>query len=434
MSPCLRSDGCIDGGRWQLLAGRSRLRRRRIYRGAWSIRRTKHNHRRQRRQCHLASDLTVALTAGAGSFSPGDHVCVEGGFTGGRGAYDEQSTITGVSGGNVTLPLAYYYETIAIFKGGPCGTYISSNADIALNGYRTSYHAIASFTGSDLIYAIPSGNGLNDRALPQTGSEPFTAGGTSDPNAAFQTFCGAEIEANLSAWNTPQIDPNVCAWTAGDTVESPHFPTQKVYGEFILANQNMPNSSSEGMGGINLQLGGMGLAAFAQGINILNSNSATWYTSGGGKLNRPECAYCSLGTWLAALRITAPADSIIKVDSHLPGQTSYNLFDDDGSFGGKIKIDAAGFTFTNGITCFSCQVSAPSFSATANIDTKGAGSTSEMSVVNGTLTSATPSFTQAGYLGSRADFGSVAYGTTTPVTPLLSIITDETYLGADRSE
>ena len=91
----------------------------------------------------------------------------------------EQSIISGVSGGSVTLPLAYPYTNIAIFKGGPCGTYISFSANLALSGYRTTYHAIASFAGSDLIYASPSGSGLNGAiqgTLPQAGVEPETHG------------------------------------------------------------------------------------------------------------------------------------------------------------------------------------------------------------------------------------------------------------------
>jgi hypothetical protein len=303
---------------------------------------------------NITAPQTIALTMVTGSFSPGDHVCVEGvGLP--YGGFDEQSIVTTFSSGTITLPLAYPYSAIAIFKGGPCGTYISFAANLALSGYRTSYHAIASFTGSDLIYAVPSAGGLNGMigsGLPIAGSEPETTNGSSDPNSAFQTFCGAEIIESLSSGNSPvQIDPNSCAWTVADTVESPHFPSQKVYGLYLSVNQNMPNLSNEGTGGINIDMKGMGVAGYTQGYQVTNTNSDAWYNSDGGKLAPPGCAFCMGGTWLDGLQMAeAPADSILKVLGHIPGQTSYNIFDDDGSFGGSIGLNSAGFNFSKSLT------------------------------------------------------------------------------------
>jgi hypothetical protein len=385
---------------------------------------------------NMTAPATIALTMVTGSFSPGDHVCVEG--TAAAGGFDEHSTVTSVSGGSITLPLAYSYTNVAIFKGGPCGTYISFSANLALSGYRTSYHAIASFTGSDLIYAVPSSFGLNGSigaGLPQAGAEPETTGGTSDPNAAFQTFCGAEIDEALSPNSSNvQLDPNSCAWTVGDTVESPHFPSQKVYGLFMMVNQNMPNLSNEGTGGINLAMSGMGVAGYTQGYQVNNLNSNAWYTSDGGKLAPPGCAFCATGTWYDDLLTTAPADSILRVNAHLPGQTSYNLFEDGtgSGFGGAIGVSAAGFNFSTSVNTAG-GFNGGGLNATGPINTITSGSTAEVSIINGSLTHATPSFTQAGYLGTRADFGTVAYATTGPVTPLLSIMTDATYLGTDES-
>ena len=383
-----------------------------------------------------AAPATIALTMVTGSFSPGDHVCVEG--TAVSGGFDEQSIVNSVSGSSITLPLAYPYTNVAIFKGGPCGTYISFSANLGLSGYRTSYHAIASFTGSDLIYAVPSAFGLNGSigaGLPQAGAEPETTGGSSDPNAAFQTFCGAEIDVALAPNDDPvQIDPNTCAWTPGDTVESPHFPTQGVTGLWALINQNMPYTNNEGMTGSSIEMGGMGLSGGAEGYSLENLNNSNWYSSDGGKLTPPLCPFCSTGTWFDSLNLAqSPSNSVIEVVGHIPGQTSYDIFKDSGAdFGGNIRLDASGFTFGTNVNTVG-GFSGAGLSVSSTMNTESAGSTASVSVINGALTGATASFTQAGYSGSRADFGAVAYASTGPVTPLLSLKTDDTFGGPNVS-
>jgi hypothetical protein len=202
----------------------------------------------------------------------------------------------------------------------------------------------------------------------------------------------------------------------------------------MMVNQNMPNLSNEGTGGINLAMSGMGVAGYTQGYQVNNLNSNAWYTSDGGKLAPPGCAFCATGTWYDDLLTTAPADSILRVNAHLPGQTSYNLFEDGtgSGFGGAIGVSAAGFNFSTSVNTAG-GFNGGGLNATGPINTITSGSTAEVSIINGSLTHATPSFTQAGYLGTRADFGTVAYATTGPVTPLLSIMTDATYLGTDES-
>lgn len=374
---------------------------------------------------------TVALTMVSGSFAPGDPVCVEGTAT--VGGFDEQSTIASVNGGNVTLPLAYPYTNIAIFKGGPCGTYISFSADLALNGYRTTYHAIASFTGSDLIFAVPSGGGLNQElnggALPQTGAEPETYGGVSDPTAAFQTFCGAEIVANLSAGNNPQIDPNVCAWAPGDTVESPHFPTQSVKGGLMLVNQNMP-ANGQGVGGWYKSIGGAGFATGdAFGDWTVNTNADSMYTSDGGWAAPPRCTYCTSGTWYDSLAVAeAPTDAMLKVLGHIPGQTSYKLLDDatSGGWGSITLTKGSGFSFSAPINCASCGFTGSGVAVSASMDAISTGSAAEMSVIDGD--SRSPHVTIAGRQGNTVlRLGGVPYAATGPVTPLFDLDTNQNY-------
>ena len=87
-------------------------------------------------------------------------------------------------------------------------------------------------------------------------------------------------------------------------MESPHFPTQGVNGMFLVENQDMPNST-RGTTGITLQIGGMGMAGDVQGYFIDNVTPDAWYTSGGGKLTPPQCAFCAAGTWLDGLRMNS---------------------------------------------------------------------------------------------------------------------------------
>src|ERR1017187_1541128 len=67
----------------------------------------------------------------------------------------------------------------------------------------------------------------------------------------------------------------------------------------------------------------------------------------------------------------SPADSILKVLGHIPGQTSYNIFDDDGSFGGSIGVSSAGFNFSTNLN-----------SPSGAFNGAGANLTSELSINN----------------------------------------------------
>lgn len=289
-----------------------------------------------------------AFTHGAGGpFSPGDKVVVVG------DQHEEQSVVTGVTGTapnqSITLSLANVNNNIAVFRGGLAGTYASMDGYLSgtqPTGYRTSYAAIGSITGSDWIYATLIYGTVGSYSLPVMGAEPVTTGGGSDVNAGVHFYCGARITTTPGSGN--YIEPNKCAWAPGDTAEDPDFMGQNIQGQWNLVNMNYPSLGGAREGGMLAQIGGLGAASSAFGYTIENaqSNAALYaYPGGSGLLTPGKCAYCAGlltngAIWQdTLLAVTAPTHAVLDIQDFLPGQTMLSLVQTPG--GGEINWNSA---------------------------------------------------------------------------------------------
>ena len=285
---------------------------------------------------------TFTLQAGAGSFTTG-LACVIG------NNFEEQGIISAVSGASptqtISIPLSKPEGSIAIFQGG-CH-FVSFNADLTLGTFDI-YPAV-SIDGHNLIYGYP-GYSQMFGGLPIAGAQPETTNGASDPKSAFSLYCGARV-TKLSGL-TPlvtNLEPNGCPWAAGDAVEDPDFPMQKVNGIVNTANQNTPSGGSASLEGIINGIGGMGAAGSAIGIENDNffSQDCAAYAIGtcGGNLT-PPTAFAVGGHWNTTFNLGyMPSSTLFNINGAHPGQTSYYVL--QGPWGGISNDSTGNFNISN---------------------------------------------------------------------------------------
>jgi len=274
----------------------------------------------------------VTFNDSTNGFSVGDHISVAG------TSYPEQSVITAVTTTGttqrVTCLLRNPNSQVIIFKGGVAGGYISSAANLAFSGMRSSYYAFGSLDGTNLIYGLNVGGGTTN-LLPQAGSEQWTSDGTA--NSEFTIYPGAEIVSNPD-YNNPagHIEQNNVPWTAGDVVENPHYPVYGGTGMWIIKSQITPANPRHGSSGFLLDIGGTGWGGGnTNHIQANNYNPVTYY-GGGGNANNTLVAPGALtftGPYSTGLFFgNAPQSGtdaqypLIKVGSPFDGVTQADVF------------------------------------------------------------------------------------------------------------
>jgi len=218
------------------------------------------------------------------SFRQGGVVCIAG------SEFPEQAPITAAGAPDHGIQLIQVMVRnpnafAAVFQGGICGQYISFDANLKLTGYRTSYYAFGSLTGSDLIYGNNLAGGLGKLAIPDpTGSE---AEAISGPNSGFHLYPGAEIVMNNSTGANPTLEPNAANWKPGDRVENPHFPSVSGNGLWIVHTQNSPTSGYYGSQAIHVDMVGAGISGKYRPFSVNNGQPGSLYQAGGGLLSAP---------------------------------------------------------------------------------------------------------------------------------------------------
>ncbi len=227
--------------------------------------------------------FTCNVTLKYGEFRPGGIACVTG------PNYPEQAPVTAVSppvNGAQTITLALRNPNLRganIFQGGPCGQYISFDANLALTGYRSSYYAFAALDPHHLIYGMALIG--NIYGLPMASeAERFGVAGRD----GYHLYPGCEVVTNKTLAADPVCEPNTVAWAVGDLVEAPHNVAVNVVGRFTDVVQNTPANGSLSAGEI-VDIHGMG----AVGGNFvarrtLNFNSYKLFTPFGGLLDAPD--------------------------------------------------------------------------------------------------------------------------------------------------
>lgn len=198
----------------------------------------------------------------------------------------EQVLITGAAPSvasvqNITFSCHYPQLTAYFFKGGVQGQYISFDADLALNGFPTSFYALGSLTGTDLLYGFYVTGICNAASLPDTGNFAATQSGT---GSGFHLYPGAEIVANTDGHHALTLEHNRVNWQVNDVVWNPHNVAQAGTALMVVKEQFSSTNSSSGLTGILLSMEGAGWA----GGNVtahrtINSNPKSFYFPTAGK-------------------------------------------------------------------------------------------------------------------------------------------------------
>ena len=262
-------------------------------------------------QCTLATNPISGMTP---SFSTGPALIV--------GSQVEQTTVTAgaVVAGVQQLTFAYRHAegTPFLFQGGPIGQVISFDANLAFSGLRSTYNAVGSWGGSDLIYAVMDQGNPTGPRIPTSGNEAETN------YSAFHLYPYAEItqnQVNTSVTGTIsiQLEPNNVPWTVGDLIENPHGAATTGIGYFLAQIQNSPCITNSGCGMIRSSISGYGFGSNAYAMSLSNYNPTSYYFPGGGPLSFPTMFSMGSvngvwGNWITS-RYTPPANTAMFTET-----------------------------------------------------------------------------------------------------------------------
>jgi hypothetical protein len=271
--------------------------------------------------------ITFSTTSYTNSLVAGTGCLIGNGWT-------EQNTITAasISGGTetVTMLLSRPENNFYVLQG-PCH-YLSLDADYNVLSVRYTFPAF-SLDGSNLLFTVPNyGQNLGGaNILPYSGGmwERFDGG----PNSGFHLYNGARVLMATNTTGGVLLEPNT-AFSVGDTVESPEYPSQKVNGFVNTTLQNIAGTTSAHMSNAIFSIDGPGSAGSADVFEINNEfsvgNNCASYNAGtcGGNLTPPFMSQVTgvFGTYWN--HQYTPATGFVSFLNHLPGQTSYSLFSD----------------------------------------------------------------------------------------------------------
>jgi hypothetical protein len=201
--------------------------------------------------------------------------------------YPEQAMVTSVgspSGGVQTITLLARNPSAAgaiVFQGGVAGQSLSFDDNLAFSGFRTSYYALGSVDGVNLIYASQSGGGVPGMLLPRAGAE------AEQSNSGFHLYPSAEIVANTQSPAAPILEPNNVEWANGDVVEDPRYQSVGGTGVKDLCVQVTPSDQRNASNCMTIELHGAGIAGTYRPFHLVNYNPFNMYAGFGGPLNAP---------------------------------------------------------------------------------------------------------------------------------------------------
>jgi hypothetical protein len=288
--------------------------------------------------------------------------------------YPEQTIISAASTTGtqqtLTMKLRNLNNQAILFKGGIQGQYISMDANLAFSGMRSSYYALGSQTGTDLIYALNVNGNVAGNTLPQLTCEAATASGA---GSGFHLYPGAEVICNPTINYDGTLEQNGVRWQVGDTVENPHYPAFTGAAIGMNKYQQTPCPNSGATSGFAIELSGPGFAGRpAAAIFIRSESPSTWFYGDGGPVQAPQAiqlvGYYSSGLNMsngpqpegACLWIQAPSSpttnpnapvNLVHIDYNSSGNlTYYPAAGNLGTwlFSGSSTISAQAASFNSG--------------------------------------------------------------------------------------
>jgi hypothetical protein len=244
------------------------------------------------------------------TFAVNDVVTVAGDYQ------PEQSIITAATtSGNqqtLTMKLRNGNGRAIIFKGGLQGQYISHDASFVYSGMRSSYYALGSQTGTEVIYAYNVGGSVVGRLLPLGGAEATKSSG---PNSGVHLIPGAEVTCKLSTGASgTTLEQNGVRWEPGDVVENPHYPAFGGAGILLNKFQQTPCPGASGTTGLSLLLDGPGFSGASAIALLIRSNvPSTSFSPDGGPVDPPGGILVMGSYSFGLIYNTAPSGWLLQV-------------------------------------------------------------------------------------------------------------------------
>lgn len=241
-------------------------------------------------------------------FTEGSYVVV-----GGTNSSEQSQVLVAADRGDgtqtLTMLLRNPNQASVIFQEGIAGCCISFGANLRFSGMRSSYPALGSLTGSDLIYLVNVAGGTFNNILPQLGCEAAKNDG--GPNSDIELFQSAEVVYNpefFAAKGT--LEQNPINWAVGDLTENPHYYIGGGSIAWFISKQITPSNSIAGSVGLKVDIGGTGYGGGnSRTVEFVNYNPASFYRGNGGPLDAP-----------LAINIFGPHYTGIRMSSaHEPG-------------------------------------------------------------------------------------------------------------------
>ena len=205
---------------------------------------------------------------------------------------------------------------------------VSGNLAQDLNGLTVTVAGVAdaSYNGTFPITTTAA----NQFTYTQTGANSTSNGGTvSVVTGGFALYPMAEV---LSVFNpaTKSVDggltlaPNTVTWSAGDSVEEPHFFQNRVAADVTAVYQYLPRPTQPVAAGV--EYDGLNSAA-NQGWVISNNTPASAYYGNGGTHIAPQVGIAVTGTWNSALNLQAGETNGILVGCNSHGCNRWDSAD-----------------------------------------------------------------------------------------------------------
>jgi len=339
--------------------------------------------------------FTCNVTLKQGAFEAKGLVCVTG------PNYPEQAPITEASrpsSGSQTITISVRNPNAAgstILQGGPCGQYISFDANLDATGYRSSYYAFGATDAHHIIYGVNIRGKLKGNYLPMSGSEAeqFGVAGFN----GYHLYPGCEVITNRTFAANPICEPNAVPWAAGDQIEAPHNVAVNMVGLTADIVQNTPANGSLSSGDL-ITIHGPGTS----GRNFIarrtrNGNPNNFYKAYGGVFDAPDMHRIE-GYFENGINFTEAPNTVIRVSADAAhANTPITLFSLPG---GSIKWDPSSGTLLTKTTLRGTTNSIGGSPLTLGTCTTGAatiaGANKNMIPVTVASTTGAPGFSPAG--------------------------------------
>ncbi len=248
---------------------------------------------------------------------------------------------SGLSSGflNLNVPVA------SVARAGGVVTLITASALPAdVNGLTLTVSGIADATYNG-TYSVTT-TGTNSLTYASIGANGTSSGGTVTlVTGGFTLYPMAEVlgvfdQRTASVDGQLTLAPNNVAWSAGDTLEEPHFYEQAVGADMEFVSQMTPRATPQLRAGIEYDgNNGPGL----RGWTITNASPASNYFGNGGTHAAPDTAFQASGVWSRVFEAEAGNDAVFDIHCNSRGcgrwDSAYSLFQLDSSAG----LDVVGY-------------------------------------------------------------------------------------------